>query len=183
MKRRPRRSIAAAFVALTVLAACVLVAAVAIQMLSGEPLWIRYHAVATDLHATRWHDPGPAIAGAVAAVLGLVLLLAGLLPGRLTILPLRAAETTGTGSRVDSGASRRSYRSTLRAAAATVDGVRTVRLKLRRRSVAAVIRTDRTNTTGLTDAVRAAIEHRIDMVDPATRPRIRIKVKAARSEQ
>jgi hypothetical protein len=173
VKRRPRRSTPATLTALVLLAACALVAVVAIQMILGETAWIRYQTVADALHNAHWNDLVPAIAGGAAALLGLVLLLAAVLPGKLTVLPLDGD--------LSSGASRRSYRSTLRAAASTVDGVAGAKLKVKRRKVSAKVDTARTSTDGLADAVRAAIEHRLDQITPAVRPTVKIKVHAARS--
>lgn len=173
MKRRPRRSIPATLTAIVLLAACALVAVVAIQMLLGETPWIRYDTVAGTLHDLRWSDVATAIIGAVAVLLGLILALAAVLPGRLTVLPLRGD--------LDSGASRRSYRSTLRAAAATVDGVSSATVKLKSRKVSAKVSTGRATTDGLAEAVRGAITHRLDQIDPALRPAVKVKVRSARS--
>lgn len=172
MKLRPRRSVPATLTALVVLAACVLVAIVSIQLIVDEPPWVDYRAVGR----VRWNELVPAIAGGVAAVLGVLLVLAAVIPGRLTVFPLHSAETG-----IDSGASRRSYRSTLRAAASGVDGVSGAKLKLGRNQVAAVVSTERTITDGLADAVREALDRRLTQIGPIERPRVKVKVKAARS--
>jgi len=176
VKRRPRRSVPAVLTAVVLLAACALVATVAIQTILGRTPWLDYRVAADAVHATSWNDLAPLIAGGVAAVLGLVLLLAAFLPGTPTVLPLENGKAT-----IDSGASRRSYRSTLRAAAASVDGVSGATVSLGRRKVAAVVRTDRTTTDGLADAVRASLNHRLDEISPSTRPDLKVKIKAARS--
>jgi hypothetical protein len=75
----------------------------------------------------------------------------------------------------------RGLRSTLRAAANSVDGVAATTLTLRRSAVAVTVRTHRTNTEGLADAVRSAIGHRFDQITPATRPTVRVKVTTTRS--
>jgi Family of unknown function (DUF6286) len=173
VKRRPRRSVPATITALVLLAACALVAVVAIQLILGATPWISYKSIVEALHNAHWNDLVPAIAGGVAALLGLVLLLTAALPGKLTVLPLDGD--------LSSGASRRSYRSTLRAAASTVDGVAGVKLKVKGRKVSAKVSTGRTSTDGLADAVGVAIEHRLDQITPAVRPTVNIKVHAARS--
>ena len=101
---------------------------------------------------------------------------AAILPGAPTVVPL-----SGDPVGMDSGANRRSLRTTLRAAASTVDGVSATKLRLGRRKVAAVVRTNRTNSTGLDDAVRAAIEHRLDQINPANRPIATVKVQTTRN--
>lgn len=176
MKRRPRRSTPAVLTALVLLAACALVAVVAIQMIIGEPELVDYRSIASTLHGMRWNELGTALAGGVLALAGLLMLLAAILPGAPTVLPL-----SGDASGMDSGATRRGLRSTLRAAASTVDGVNATKLRLGRRKVAAIVRTNRTNTTGLDDAVRAAIEQRLGQINLANRPTLTVKVHATRN--
>jgi hypothetical protein len=172
MKRRPRRSVPAVVTAVVLLAACVLVAVVAIQLILGERPWVSLDAVATDLHDLRWTDVLPAVAGGVVALLGLVLVLAAILPGATTVLPL--------GGSFDAGAARGGYRSTLRAAAAGVDGVSGAAVKLGTRRVKVRVVTERTRPDGLADAVREAVGHRLDQVGPATRPAVSVRVRAPR---
>jgi len=81
----------------------------------------------------------------------------------------------------DSGASRRSFRATLRAAAARVDGVDKVGLKLGRRDVRVRVTTHRTRPDGIADSVRAAVAARIDRVDPARRPAVKVRLRTSRS--
>jgi hypothetical protein len=172
VKRRPRRSTPAVLTALVLLAACALVAVVAIQMIIGESPLVDYRSVATTLHGMHWDDAGVVLAGGVLALVGLLMLLAAILPGAPTVLPL-SGDPTG----MDSGATRRSLRSTLRAAVSTVDGVKVAKVRLGRRKVAAVVRTNRTNTTGLDDAVRAAVDHRLDQINLVNRPSLAVKVQ------
>ncbi|SDW62743.1 hypothetical protein SAMN05421504_1011090 [Amycolatopsis xylanica] len=172
MKRRPRRSLPATLTALGLLAMCALVAIVSIQLIVGERPWVDYRVVTR----VRWNELVPVIAGGIAALLGLLLLLAAVLPGRLTVFPLRGDE-----SGIDSGASRRSYRSTLRAAASGVDGVSSAKLKIGRRQVAAVVSTERTVTDGLADAVRSALDQRLAQIGPVEQPTVKVRVKASRS--
>ncbi|WP_103342322.1 DUF6286 domain-containing protein [Amycolatopsis sp. CA-126428] len=173
MKRRPRRSVPATLTALVLLAGCVVVAAIAVQLILGQAPWADYHAIAAALHGTHWNQLAPALAGGAAAVFGSLMLLCGILPGKRTILPLAGD--------LESGVSRRSYRSTLRAAASDVDGITGVKLKLKHRKVTVKVFTRRTGTTGLADAVREAISRRVDQIEPATRPAVKVKVQAVRS--
>ncbi len=178
MMRRPRRAVPATVTALALLSVCVLTAISVIQLLAGTRPLISYAALADLAHTTRWDSLGVAIAAGVVMLIGLVLLLTAILPGKPVVIPLSA---TDTGATIDAGASRRSLRSTLRAAANAVDGVTSAKLRLRRRAVTAVVRTHRTTPEGLTEAVRAAIEHRLDQIAPATRPAVRVRVVAPRS--
>ncbi|WP_410596129.1 DUF6286 domain-containing protein [Amycolatopsis sp. lyj-23] len=172
MKRRPRRSTPALVIALVLLAVCVLVAVSAVQLILGERPWVSYDTVAATLHQLRWTDVLPAVAGGVLAVVGLVLLLAAVLPGAATVLPVDGL--------FDSGVARGSYRSTLQAAAAGVDGVSGARVKLRSRRVKVRVNTTRTRPDGLGDAVRAAVTGRLDRIAPATRPTVAVRVRAPR---
>ncbi|PRX50035.1 hypothetical protein B0I33_102151 [Prauserella shujinwangii] len=176
MIRRPRRSLPAILSALALLAAAVLVATSAIQMLAGQRPFISYDAVAETLNRARWDDWGVAVAGGVAAALGLVLLLSAALPGSATVVPL---DDDRDG--LDSGASRRGLRTTLRAAAAEVDGVRSARLAVRRDVVTATVRTDRVRGEGLRDAVHAALERRLEEISLAARPALQVRVRSTRS--
>lgn len=173
MKCRPRRTIPATLTALVLLAACVLTAVVAIQLITGQGALISYHSVADALHSTRWSDTTTLIAGGACALLGLLLLLAALLPGKPTVLPL-------TGD-LDAGITRRSLRHALQNTASSVDGVSRARLKLGRRGIVARIRTDRTNTAGLADAVSAALDRRLDQLTPLVRPAVKIRLRATRN--
>lgn len=173
MKRRPRRSVPATLTALVLAAAGALAAIVAVQMILGERPWLDYGAIARRLHDFHWADLPVVIAGAVVAVLGLVLLTAAVLPGRPTVIPLRGEP--------DTGVSRRGFGTALRAAAARVDGVEKARLKLRRRSVRVRVRTQRTAPDGIADSVRAAVAARLDSIDPARRPEVKVRLRASRS--
>ncbi|MET8850747.1 DUF6286 domain-containing protein [Amycolatopsis sp. NPDC004625] len=173
MKRRPRRSVPAAAVALVLTAAGALTAVVAGQLLLGERPWLDYGAAARRLHDLRWGDLLVVGTGAALAALGLVLVLAALLPGRPTVLPLHGEP--------DSGVSRRSFGAALRTAAARVDGVEKVHLKLRRRSVRVRVRTRRTRPDGIADSVRAAVAARLDRIDPVRRPDVKVRLRTSRS--
>lgn len=176
MKRRPRRSGLATATAVVVLAACVLVTVVAIQMIIGERPWIRYDSVATALHDARWDAVGTAVVGGAVALVGLVLLVAAVVPGRPAVLPLAGDEPD-----LDSGANRRSTRAALRATASGVDGVRSAKLRLTGGRVVAAVRTDRVDPAGIDEAVRAALSRRLDQITPERRPSVRVRVRSTRS--
>jgi hypothetical protein len=176
--RRPRRSTPSALVALVLLAACVFVAVVLIQRLVGERPWLSYETAASRVHGTAWQDLPVLIGGIAAVVIGLVLLVAAILPGRPTVLPLVSGA-----EHVDTGATRASLRNSLRGAAASVDGVASSKVKLGRKKVVARVRTNRTTTDGIADAVRAAVGTRLDEVSPLTRPRVRVRLSSPRGDR
>ncbi|MFE7775189.1 DUF6286 domain-containing protein [Streptomyces sp. NPDC057445] len=173
MKRRPRRTVPATLTALVLLAACVLITIVAIQLIMGQSSLIGYRSVTDTLHSTHWNDTAVLVAGGTLVLLGLLLLLAALLPGKPRVLPLSGD--------MDAGVTRRSLRHALQNTAASVDGVSRAKLKLGRRTIVARVRTDRTNTEGLTDAVRAAVDQHLDQVTPLTRPAMKVQLRTTRN--
>jgi hypothetical protein len=176
MIRRPARRLPASLAALVLLGACAIVATSCLQVLLGRRPLLEYRAIAAALHATRWSDLPVALGGGVAVLVGLVLLALAVTPGRPTVLPLAPTSTA-----VDSGAARRGLRRTLQAAAGSVDGVRAVRLTVRRKRIDATVRTNRTVTDGLAEEVRAALDRRLGEIAPATRPLPRVRVRSSRS--
>lgn len=178
MRRLPRRTIPAAVTALVLLGACVLTTISVIQLLADQRPLISYAAIAEWAHTTRWDSLAVAAGAALVMLIGLILLITAVLPGRPTVIPLQDKDTEAV---LDTGASRRSLRGTLHAAANAVDGVTATTLRLRGKTVTAVVRTHRTTREGLGEAVRAAISHRLDQISPATRPAVRVRVIANRS--
>ncbi|HYQ67351.1 DUF6286 domain-containing protein [Actinophytocola sp.] len=182
MRRLPRRAIPATVTALVLLGAAVLTAISAIQLIAGRRPVISYAAIAERAHATHWDSLVVAVGACLVVLIGLILLVAATLPGRPTVIPLQDKENgTGTDTVLNTGASRRSLRATLRAAANAVDGVTATTLMLRRKTVTAAVRTHRTTPAGLGEAVRAAIGHRLDQISLDSRPAVRVRVIATRS--
>jgi hypothetical protein len=173
--RRPRRGIPATLTALVVLVVCALVATIAIQLISGKPPVLSYQAIAADLHRAQWRDLVVAVTGGTVALVGLVLLLTAVIPGRAMVLPLGADDPD-----LLAGVTRRSLLLTLRSAAAAVDGVAKVKVALRGKAVSVNARADRTDDTGIADALRAAVQSRITQLSPATAPVVRVRVHPAR---
>ncbi|WP_158879420.1 DUF6286 domain-containing protein [Amycolatopsis anabasis] len=170
MIRRPRRVLPAAAVALVLLAGCVVITIACVQTLLGQSPVVRYEQL-TGL--ARWNELPVAVGGGAAAALGCVLVFLAVSPGRPVVVPL-------TGTDIDSGTTRSGLRRALADTAAGVDGVSAVRLRLRRRKVTAAVRTGRATTGGLADAVRGALDARLDEIAPVTRPRVRVKVRSSR---
>jgi hypothetical protein len=107
-----------------------------------------------------------------------VLLLAALIPGKAMVLPLGVDD-----SGLVAGVSRRSLRSTLQRAAGSVDGIASTKLRLRGNTISVTAHADRTDDTGLADALREAINARVDQLAPAVAPVVRIRVHPARGDQ
>ncbi|GAA3001130.1 DUF6286 domain-containing protein [Actinokineospora diospyrosa] len=180
MTRFPRRSAPAVVVALVLFAACALVTTVAVQQLLGRTPWVDPRAVFGALRDARWSDPAVAVVASVCAVLGACLLLCALLPGTPVVLPLRD-DDPDTDRAISSGVTRRGLRRVLRSTASSVDGVASARLVLTERAISATVTTHRVITDGVADAVRAALEHRLDRIGQAARPTVRVRVLSGRA--
>jgi hypothetical protein len=172
--RRPRRSVPAVVTALVLLAVCAVVVTALVQRLLGEPALVSYDAVAAGVHDTAWNELPVLVGGGAAVLAGVVLLAAAVLRGRPVVLPLVAA------AGFDTGTTRHGLRTSLRATAAQVDGVGAAGLRLGRRTVKVRVKTNRTNKEGLADAVRSAVQGRLDGIELARPPKIRVRVRGAR---
>jgi hypothetical protein len=164
----------AVLTALVLLAACAFVVTALVQRLLGEPPVLSYDAVAARVHDTSWNELPVLVGGGAAVLAGFVLLATAVLRGRPVVLPL--VPEPG----FDTGTTRHGLRTSLRATAAHVDGVSSAALKLRRRTVRVKVKTARTRTDGLADAVCAALETRLDQVGLARPPGVRVRVRGAR---
>jgi hypothetical protein len=176
MIRRPRRSLPATLLALVLLAAAVLVAISCIQLLRHQAPLIPFAAIAAFGAGLRWNSPITLLAGAVAAVLGLLLLAAAVLPGRPTVLPL-----AGRDDHTSAGVSRRSLRRDLSSAAAGADGVSSAAVRVRRARIVATVRTPAADASDVAEQVRSRLDERLTDISLARRPRLRIRVRSHRS--
>jgi hypothetical protein len=179
--RRPRRTIPAIVVALIALAGCVVVAVCCLQQVSGHTPLLTWHQVADLGVKLHWHDPAVLAAGAVAAVVGLVLLAGALLPGRPTVLPLRPLSDTASS---DDGVSRRGLSETLRHSAVDADGVTAARTRLRGGRALVRITTpldQPDDVQGVHDRVQQTVSDSLDRVALAAPPRLRVHVRTRQS--
>ena len=180
MTRRPRRSLAATLAALVLLSACVLTATDAIQIQVHSHPWLSWHRFARYLHGLHWNGTVVAVTAGVLIALGVIALLAALLPGRPVLIALRGGQAegeepgAGAAPLPDAGVSRRGLAAALRTAAASVDGVTSAKLSLHRHAVAATVYT-LGSTEGITDDVRAALEKCLDRIAPAARFAVRVR--------
>jgi hypothetical protein len=164
----------AAVTALVLLAICALVTTALVQRLLGERPVVSYETVATRVHATAWNQLPVLVGGGAAVLAGGALLFAAVLRGRPVVLALTSEEG------IDAGTPRRGLKRSLQAAAASVDGVAGAALRLGRRRVRVKVRTNRTNREGLADAVRAAVEGRVERVGLVEVPEVRVRVRGGR---
>lgn len=180
MIRRPRRVIPAMVVALVLLAGCALVAVCCLQQVSGHTPVLTWHQVADLGVRLHWHDPAVLAAGAVAAVVGLILLAGTLLPGRPTVLPLAATDVTTS----DDGVSRRGLGEILRHSAVDTDGVTAARARVRGGRVLVRITTpldQPDDVHDVHDRVQQAVSDSLDRVALAAPPRLRVHVRTRQS--
>ena len=177
MIRRPRRSAPASVVALVLLAVCVVVAVAVIQALLGQPPLVRLDQVLSLTAAQRWNSGATIAVAVVVAVVGLVLVLVSIRPGRPTVLPL-ARITDRDGAPVsDAGVRRRTLAKDLTAAASGVVGVSKATVDARRGSVVARISTAAEDADAVPDKVRERLEQRLGEIAPATTPRVRVRAR------
>jgi hypothetical protein len=179
MRRRPRRSLPAAIVTLLVLGVCVVVAITEIEALAGYPPLVPFPTAAAYGQGLVFSDLPVIIAGAVAAAVGLILLICGLVPGKHTVLPLSRTETETPG--VDSaGVTRRRLGAALRFTLVETDGVAKVRTKLTRGKLKAKVKTERRDPDAVYTACRDALDHGLALASLAKTPRVRLRVKSTR---
>jgi uncharacterized membrane protein len=182
MKRRPRRSLPAAIVTLLVLGVCVVVAITEIETLVGYPPLVPFPRAASYGQGLRFSDLPVIIAGSVAAAVGLILLICGLVPGKHTVLPLSRTETETP--RVDSaGVTRRRLAAALRFTLVETDGVAKVRTKLTRRKLKAKVKTERRDPEAVHTACREALERSLALAALAKTPRLRLRVRSTRRKR
>ncbi|MFI6046779.1 DUF6286 domain-containing protein [Nocardia sp. NPDC051321] len=170
MIRRPRRAGPAIVLAVLLLAICVAVAVSLIQRLVGAHQFLSYDSVATDLHGMTWHDLPVLAVGIGAIVFGFGLLALALWPGRPAVLPL------GTDDGMSAGVTRGGLRAALRSTAASVDGVSSARIRLRRKGVKVSAHTDRVGAEGLPEQICETLTRRVQEIGPEPVRRVRAKL-------
>jgi hypothetical protein len=137
-------------------------ALIAALLLTAAGTFTAIEAIARPATSWAWNDWPVLATGASLTFLGLLFLLAGLLPGRSRIVPLHADTPD-----VVFGVTRHGLRQTLAATADNVEGVARVRtVKLRRHRVRIGIDTARHAPEGVHERVRAAVRHRLDAIQP-----------------
>lgn len=195
MTRRPRRTLPALLVALVLLALGALAATSAIQTLLGRTPVVSLDAVPAALSGVAWESGIVLIVAGVAAVVGLVLLGAAILPGPSHVLPLTTSPAAGgdagddqwgpwSGGGVEAaGWHRHDLGQRLRRRAGDVEGVTGATAKVRRRSIKVVARTHRGSTEDLRAAVTSALSTDLDSLGLARRPRLRVSVSSTRKDR
>lgn len=202
MTRRPRRIIPATLAALLLIGLGAYVAVVSIGNLLGEEPTRTLTPLVERVSASPWNDPGVLTAGAALLVLGLVLLLCGLLPGRAQVLALdgdpgstwnssttssstndksTGARTAGIAAGSTAGITRGSIRRAAQDAADGVDRVDSSQATIRGRRVDVHAHASVRDTAGLAEQVEVAVADRLGNIPLTTTPRITVRATPARS--
>lgn len=143
-----------------------------------RPLFVPWHGAYTSGQRKAWDTAPARIIAVVSLLVGLLLLLAELKPRR----PSRLAMTPGPAG-VDAAITRASLRTTLRWAAAGVDGISgaTAKVTKRRAKVSAVSRLGSPDTAQrLTGELDRALRGRLDALKLAKPPKLRARVAPRR---
>lgn len=175
MIRRPRRTVAATLVAAVLLAGAVVIAISCIQVITGQAPLLPFDELTERARASAWNDPAVLALGAVAVLVGVLLVAAAVLPGTPRVLPL-----AGGNGHTDAGVARTGLARDLTAHARRTDGVTTAAVSVAARRVTVVARTPLRDRSGLADRVRDAVTARLDDVDLARRPRVRVTIATDR---
>ncbi|MCX4097043.1 DUF6286 domain-containing protein [Nocardia sp. alder85J] len=170
MIRRPHRAVPAAVLALALLGISTAVALTLIPGLTGAPDYLWHDVIVRVLHDISWNDARVAAAGLAAVAGGVALLALAVLPDRTTVLPLAA------GDEIAAGVVRSGLHRALGAAAQSVDGVHSVRVRLHRRKIRVVARTSGVRSPELRQAVRDAVDAQVTRIAPAPSPRVTARV-------
>ena len=169
---RPGRGLPAAVAALALLAIGGLTAVHVVSALLGLPVrLVPYGQWARWATTTAWNDRRVLAVASALALIGLVLMLIAAVPGRGRMIALRTGDPD-----LAVGVSRRALARVLRARAIEVDGVRTVRARVRGWHADVSVKTDLRDTTTLRERVRAAVEEELARLAPAHRLSLRLRI-------
>lgn len=132
-----------------------------------------YLTMARQMRQTTWTDALIVAIAAGIAVLGLILVLIAVIPGRTKLLAISATDST-----TPAGTTRKSVRRSLRASARSVDGISAVEVKVGRRARRAKIdvTTPFRNPGDLRAEVEAAALDRLAQLDLIKIPRITVGI-------
>lgn len=176
MIRRSRRTVPATLVGLVLLAVSACVAISCVQFLAGRPPLIPFATLAELGRDATWNNPAVLAGGAALGVVGLMLLACAVLPGIPLVLPLAHHH-----EHTDAGIARSSLVRDLTTHAERADGITRARVKVGARVVKVIARTPLRDHSGLAERVRDVLTARLDNIDLAQRPRLRITLAQDRS--
>ena len=159
-------------VAVLTVAACTYATIEAIALATRErTLGFDMHAVTRYGRTTHWDATAVTVAGITAAVIGLALVLAALLPARR-----RSIELATNDHRLAVGISPASLRRTLQAAVLTIDGVGTARVRGRRHWTVTAT-TNLRDATGLPETIHNRATTELASLNPTRQRPVRVRLK------
>ncbi|WP_227983614.1 DUF6286 domain-containing protein [Nocardia spumae] len=176
MNRRPRRIVPAVVVAVVLLGVAIVVAVSLIQNLAHSDELVPYDTVATRLHDTTWHSAWVLGVGIGVAVVGVVLLVAAVIPGRRVVVALEADEG------MDAGIMRRSLDGALDDAAASVAGLEAARVRRTRKHIRVQGRAAHPDHADLEQTVEAAVSDRLSRIAPQSAPPVSVRLRTSRQQ-
>jgi len=142
------------------------------------PVWVDWPGVYRQGLDRTWGDGAVRVICIAFVLVGLVLLLGQLKPRRLSHLPLRTSQPD-----LDARVTRNGLATTARAAATGIDGVSGATARVGRRSIQVTARArhrDRDQARALTAPVTQAVSDRLDRLELARAPRLRVRVQPRR---
>jgi len=170
---RPRRVVPSVITALLMLVIGGLVAAEVISALLGSPLrLVPYDRMLSWASSTPWTDPSVRMGALVPILLGLLLVLLALIPGRPRLIPVRTGDKD-----LIIGMRPRGFAHALTHAAEQVQGVDRARVRVLGRTAHVKAVSFLRDTTGLEDAVRQAVTGRIATLNPVRDHSVRVKLR------
>ncbi|GAA3114707.1 DUF6286 domain-containing protein [Streptosporangium carneum] len=170
---RPRRVVPATITAALMTVAGALVAAEVISALLGRPLrWIPYDRLLSWASSTTWDDPSVTLGAALITLLGLLLVLLALVPGRPRLIPVRTDDPD-----LVIGMQPRGFIRALAHAAEQVPGVDHARVRLRGRTAEVTARSPLREPVGLAEAVQQAVTTRIAALAPLKDHPVRVHLR------
>lgn len=138
------------------------------------PRLVAFERAAPLAEPTAWRDPAALGTAGAVTVLGLLLVLAGVLPGRPRLVPLR----TGDPGLV-LGVSRPVLAALVAGEVSRVTGVRGVRVRVRRRRLVVAAAVGPRASDALGDRVREAAERELARLNPLVTLTVRCRIRVA----
>ena len=166
------RVLSALFALLLVAGGLLVAVEIVIAQLGRPALLIPWPAWASWLRGQTWDTSTVRLILAGVAVVGLVLLILALRPGKPRRLALPA-----TGSNLHMSIARRALQQNLADTAARASGVASASAKAGRRTVTITATTTNPNTTEVQNAAQAAVSQRIDELGLARRLHSRVRIE------
>lgn len=177
LRRRPSRTIPATIVAVVLLALGALTATVAIARLVNGTWPTQVTGAAGTISALTWGSAAIIITGAVSALIGLILLIAGVKLGAFKTATLQTGQPSQTVGDTDFVISTRSMARLAAARADQVDGVDTVSASASGRRVQLQVTTTSEQAAEIRDQVRQGVTETLSGAGVQPMPRITATVR------